>query len=305
MTDEKIIVQLASPERKFMKLYYDFIKTKLLNGEEKLMFIVLKSFIDFSKDVNGVNGESFPTIETIQELTGWGNQKVVKIIKQLVNKGVVKKVQRGLTKSNIYIISDYATMWNCENLEELKEIAENEGVKPLTPEEHIKALEQMGYVVEVDKKKESKSCLPTKADIDKDTSNIYSNNTSKTDKSQEKYSMEQIKVFFDYDLLVSNPVYKDLGEVVIDILYDVLNTTKDTIRVQGENKPANAVVGKLMKLDYEDIQYAIDKYMEHNEPVKNTKAYLLTLLYNAREQLKLEVTNKVACDLSSASMKNE
>ena len=118
MTDEKIIVQLASPERKFMKLYYDFIKTKLLNGEEKLMFIVLKSFIDFSKDVNGVNGESFPTIETIQELTGWGNQKVVKIIKQLVNKGVVKKVQRGLTKSNIYIISDYATMWNCENLEE-------------------------------------------------------------------------------------------------------------------------------------------------------------------------------------------
>lgn len=298
MNDEKITVQLASPERKFMKLYYDFIKTKLLNGEEKLMFIILKSFINFSKDINGVNEEVFPTIETIQEITGWGNQKVVKIIKQLVKKGVVKKIQRGLTKSNIYIISDYATMWNCSSLEELKEIVDNHGVKTLTLEEHIKALEQMGYIVEVNKKKASVSSSPTKVNKDIDTKNVYKNNTSKKEKSQEKYTLEQVKVFFDYAIMVNDrPLYKDDIDTVINILYDTLNTKKETIRVQGEDKPTTVVISKLMKLDYEHIFYVIDKFREQTERIKSPTSYMLTLLYKAKEQMRLDITNQVQYDM--------
>ena len=67
MAKEKIIVQLASPERYFTKCYHDFIDCRLLNGEEKIVFLALKRFLDVKKD----NGDVFPTIETIQEIPGW------------------------------------------------------------------------------------------------------------------------------------------------------------------------------------------------------------------------------------------
>ena len=89
MANEKIIVQLASPERYYTKCYHDFMDCNLLNGEEKIVFLALKRFLD----VKSEQGKVFPTIETIQDMTGWGNQKVVKYIKSLVKKGVVKKIR--------------------------------------------------------------------------------------------------------------------------------------------------------------------------------------------------------------------
>lgn len=133
MANEKIIVQLASPERYYTKCYHDFMDCNLLNGEEKIVFLALKRFLD----VKSEQGKVFPTIETIQDMTGWGNQKVVKYIKSLVKKGVVKKIRQGLSKPNIYILADYSTMWTCDTVEDVAAVADNQGVKPLTPAEHI------------------------------------------------------------------------------------------------------------------------------------------------------------------------
>ena len=289
-------IKTATDQRQFAMIYYDFIESKVIKGDEKMLFIALKRFADDK-------GNCFPSMKKLADITGYSKRKVQDLIKSLEEKGIIEKVNQqradGGKGSNLYTLFDYAGMWKVEKCDDKEKIADS-----VEEARMIEILSARGYSI---KKEKSFADEPTKEQKQSQKSNMFSDNndTYKTNKSQEKYSMEQIKIFFDYDLLVFNPVYKDLGEVVIDILYDVLNTTKDTIRVNGENKPANAVVGKLMKLDYEDIQYAIDKYMAHNEPVKNTRAYLLTLLYNAREQLKLEVTNKVACDLSSASMKNE
>lgn len=299
MANDKIIVQLANPERKFVKVYHDFLHSELLTADEKIIFIALKSFIDFSQDVvAGTQGEVFPTIKTLQSMTGWGNKKVVNIIKELVKKGIVKKVQRGLTKSNIYILSDYATMWACDDIEELKEIAENQGVKHLTPEEHIEALERMGYKVQI-KEKELAS-EPTKEQKQAiNNTDLYKNDdTTNQPKSQEKYTIEQVKVFYDYEImLIDRPAYKTDIDAVINILYDTLNTTKDTIRVQGEDKPAAVVISKLMKLDYLEIMYAIDKFSKQTERIKNPPAYMLTLLYNAKEQMNLDICNQVQHDM--------
>lgn len=301
MANDKIIVQLASPERKFVKVYHDFLRCDLLTADEKMIFIALKSFIDFSQDVSaGTHGEVFPTIKTLQSMTGWGNKKVVNTIKSLVRKGIVRKVQRGLTKSNIYILSDYATMWNCDDIGELKEIAENQGVKKLTPEDHIEALERMGYKVQIKEKelvseptKEQKQAL--------NNTDLYKNDdTAEMPKSQEKYTLEQVKVFYDYDIMLADrPAYKTDVDAVIDILYDTLNTTKETIRVQGEDRPATVVISKLMKLYYADIFYAIEKFNEQTERIKNPKAYMLTLLYGAREQSALDISNQVKHDMAN------
>ena len=145
---KKIIVQLANPERYFTKCYHDFMDCNLLTGEEKIIFLALKRFLDVKVD----DGNVYPSIETIQEITNWGNQKVIKYINSLVKKGIVKKIRQGLSKPNIYILSDYPTMWNCDNLEDMAAVADNKGVKPLTPAEHIAELERMGYKVEIKEK---------------------------------------------------------------------------------------------------------------------------------------------------------
>lgn len=183
---KEIIVQLAKPERYYTKCYHDFMDCSLLNGEEKIVFLALKRFLDVKMD----NGNVFPTIETIQEMTGWGNQKVVKYIKNLMKKGIVKKVRQGLSKPNIYILADYSTMWACESVEEMAAVVDNQGVKSLTPAEHIAELKRMGYTVQI-KEKELET-EPTKAQnqapFHKNLSKKQ-NTTEKLKSQAERYTM--------------------------------------------------------------------------------------------------------------------
>lgn len=289
MANEKIIVQLASPERYYTKCYHDFMDCNLLNGEEKIVFLALKRFLD----VKSEQGKVFPTIETIQDMTGWGNQKVVKYIKSLVKKGVVKKIRQGLSKPNIYILADYSTMWTCDTVEDVAAVADNQGVKPLTPAEHIAELERMGYTVQI--KEKGLDTEPTKAQhqaLDNQNFSKEQNTTDKQKSQAERYTMEDIRALYEYDsLIIQYPDKQTDIDIVFDILYDTLNSTKPTIRIGGEGKPTMVVIGKLMKLQPDDLVYSIDKYHEQTERIKNVKAYLLTVLYGSREQQHLDVMN--------------
>lgn len=289
MENKGIIVQLAKPDRLFAKCYHDFLDCNLLNGEEKIMFLVLKRFLDIKSD----NGNVFPTIETIQEMTGWGNQKITKYIDSLIKKGIIKKVRQGFTKPNIYILSDCPEMWICDNAEEIATITDNQDVKPITAEEHIAELERMGYQVEL-KRKELAS--DTEQSIETSTIQnhftIDKDNTKETKSQAERYTMEDIKALYEYDSLTIQYQAKQTDiDIVFDILYETLNNTKKTTRIGGEYKPTMVVIGKLMKLRPGDLIYSIDKYHEQTERIKNAKSYLLTILYNSREQNHLDLMN--------------
>lgn len=289
MADEKIIVQLASPERKYVKVYHDFLDNSFLTTEEQMIFIVLKSYVDFKGD----SGEAYPSMETICKRAKMSEKRARKNINALIKKGIAKKVQRGLTKTNLYTLSDYATMWACDNVEDVAAVADNQGVKPLTPAEHIAELERMGYTVQI---KEKGLASDTDQSTDTSTMNYNSsmgNDSTKKAKSQEeRYSMGQIKELFDYAILIADhPEHEADLQVVFDILHEVLNTSKPTVRVSGEDKPQAVVAGKLMKLTHYDIQYAIDKFHQQTAEIKNTRAYLLTILYYSREQSYLDLMN--------------
>ena len=58
-----------------------------------------------------------------------------------------------------------------------------------------------------------------------------------------------------------------------------------------------AVISKLMKLTYSGIMYAIEKFKEQTERIKNPTSYMLTLLYNAEEQRNLDIANQVQHDM--------
>ena len=292
MADEKIIVQLASPERKYVKVYHDFLDNSFLTTEEQMIFIVLKSYVDFKKD----SGEVYPSMETICKRAKMSEKRARKNINALIKKGIVKKAQRGLTKTNLYTLSDYATMWFCDNVEDVAAVADNQGVKPLTPAEHIAELERMGYTVQI-KEKGLETTAPTKVTADSSTQlNNFNqfDTTTNSGESQdlERYTLDQIKQLFDYDIMIADHSERKTDiDIVFTILYDALNWAKPTIRVDGQDKPSMVVISKLMKLEQSDLWYTIEKYHEQQERIKNVNAYLLTILYHAKEQSYLDLMN--------------
>lgn len=289
MADEKIIVQLASPERKYVKVYHDFLDNSFLTTEEQMIFIVLKSYVDFKED----SGEAYPSMETICKRAKMSEKRARKNINTLIKKGIAKKVQRGLTKTNLYTLSDYATMWTCDNVEDVAAVADNQGVKPLTPAEHIAELERMGYTVQI--KEKGLDTEPTKAQhqaLDNQNFSKEQNTTDKPKSQAERYTMEDIRALYEYDsLIIQYPDKQTDIDIVFDILYDTLNSTKPTIRIGGEDKPTMVVISKLMKLQPDDLIYSIDKYHQQDQRITNVKGYLLTILYGSREQQHLDIMN--------------
>ena len=63
-------------------------------------------------------------------------------------------------------------------------------------------------------------------------------------------------------------------------------------------KTSMIVISKLMKLTNESIIYAVKKYAEQTKKIDNPVSYMLTLLYNAPEQLNLDIQNQVAHNMA-------
>lgn len=285
--EERFIVQTSTPERKFIKVYLDFLNAGLLSGKEQIIFIHLKQYINFANDTGTVRGEVYPTLATLAKNVKMSEKTVRTVLQGLQKKGILEIKQQGMNKPNIYKINDSAGMWKAGNAEELRV-----AVDEIEEKRMIDLLTAKGYYISKEKG------LVSDSDQTADTSTMnynssMGNDSTKRAKSQaERYTMEDIRALYEYDsLIIQYPDKQTDIDIVFDILYDTLNSTKPTIRIGGEGKPTMVVIGKLMKLQPDDLVYSIDKYHEQTERIKNVKAYLLTVLYGSREQQHLDVMN--------------
>lgn len=253
----------------------------ILNEHEKILYIVLLRY----------GNKAFPSLATLSKKCGFSKRTAQRTIDTLIEKGLLKKKNRinknnGNT-SNIYTLLDNDKIWHSSK-ENLKE-----NIETAILEEAIKIIEASGRTIS-NKEKELVS-EPSKAHTQALNNNNFDTNKNTTNKPKsqaERYTIQDIRMLYEYDsLIIQYPKKKTDIDVVFDILYDTLNSTKQYIRVGGEDKPAMAVIGKLMKLDYSDISYSINKYHEQTERIKNVKSYLLTILYNSKEQQHLDIMN--------------
>ena len=120
---------------------------------------------------------------------------------------------------------------------------------------------------------------------------------------REDYSMEFIEQHYELEPRYVSAVQENSINTVKDVLYDILNTHKPMLRVMGEDKPAAVVKSRLLKLNRCDIDYAIDQYQKQVTKVYNHKAYMLTVLYQAKSQGELDISNRVMYDFYGAGSK--
>ena len=287
-------IKSATDQRKFTLVYNDFLESDLLDKHEKLIYIAIKRFADND------TLKAFPSLKTLHKITGISIRWIKKSIEHMEQLGVISVEHREDDEkghqSNLYTLYDYAEIWNVGSSEDVAAVADEISEAKLVAE-----LRARGYTVI--KEKEPDKTEPTKVTVEPSTKlNQFDivNTTINSEKSQEleRYTIDQIRQIFDYDILVNDkPLWQKDIDSVFSILHTALNTTKETIRVGGEDKPTMIVIGKLMKLDYSEIMYCIEKYSEQTERIKNPTAYMLTLLYNAKEQMNLDISNQVQHDM--------
>ena len=286
-------IKSATDQRKFTLVYNDFLESNILNYYEKMVFITLKKFADND------TMRAFPSLKTIHNITGISLSQVRRSIEHMEELGVLSVMHRidenKGHQSNLYTLYDYAEIWKVGSSEEIEKVKKKHFVD-LTEVSTDVLLEELRRR---DKEKELDQTEPTKVTVEPSTKlNQFDivNNIIKSNECQvmERYTHDQIRQIFELDyILLDYPNYKTDVSTVENILYDVMNTSKPTVRIAGEDKPTMIVIGKLMKLDKDLIIYAIEKYHEHVGDVTNPISYIRTILYNAPEQFDLEVRNRI------------
>lgn len=284
---DKKELALSTDQRNFTMVYNDFLDSKVLDAKEKIIFILLKRYLLASNET----GVVFPKIETLMDQTNMSNKTVVNILKNLRKKGVLKVKRQGQGKSNLYTLYDYKEMWECRSTEEVAAAIDNKEV-----ENAIKLLQKKGLIPDTD---QSTDIRPIE-NFNLSKANCSTKNENCQEMCKVKHFTEQeIKSKYDYDLLLELlPDSKDTADIVIELLAEVLNSNAKTIRINKENMDASLVKGRFSKLNLFNLKYVIDIFESNTEKIKNTRSYMLTLLYNSYVDMTLSIKNQVNHDFN-------
>lgn len=282
-------LKLVTPQRKWTMVYNDFLESNLLSPTEKIIFITIKKFAD------NESLTAFPSINTIANYTGLSRRGVIKSLKSMAEKGVIKIEKRESSErgheNNLYTLYDYPEMWVTNEEYDVKDI-----VKKAEEAEMIRRLQAAGYTVTKEKEPSSDG----NQNQTQEFNNInYSHNIGTNFESQ-GYSIDFIRDTYGYEGIIEENKKLNIADIdaVINVLYEALNTTKPTIRIAKENKPAQIVKDKLLKLSSEGIVYALNKYSEQTDRIEQPLSYMLTILYTAEEQMQLDLKNEVMNDMA-------
>lgn len=281
----------------FTQIYNSFLDSDLLTQYEKLVFIAIKSFAD------NKTKQAFPSLATISRITGTSVSQVRRSIARMKDLGILDVEHRRSEKwgniQNLYTIHDDPKIWKVtgDPEEDLEAVAEE-----ISDAKLIAELTKRGY--EITKKEPASTADQSIKEEGKNKSDdisSFDNNKSKSRTGQvERYPMDFVLVHYDVeDLYHQLPGEDKLIQYVIDILYDTLNSTKPTIRVQKEERPAEVVAGRLLKLSSYEIKYVIEMYKAQTDRITHPKAYILTQLYEAAGQAEADVVNEVQNDISN------
>ena len=86
----------------------------------------------------------------------------------------------------------------------------------------------------------------------------------------------------EYDILIQDPhTDREQLDEIVDLMLETVCSARKTIRVAGDDYPAEIVKSKLLKLDSMHIQFVFDCLRENTTKIRNFKKYLLAVLFNA------------------------
>ena len=98
-------------------------------------------------------------------------------------------------------------------------------------------------------------------------------------------------------LVQNNQIDRERLDELVELIVDTVCSARKTIRIAGDDYPAEVVKSRFMKLDSSHIEYVLSSMQENTTYVRNIKKFLLAALYNAPSTISSYYTSLVNHDL--------
>ena len=131
------------------------------------------------------------------------------------------------------------------------------------------------------------------------------NNTNPilSDESEKMKNRELLEEYFSHSLEIDlllrlYPDDEDTLYQIVNLLVDTCATNRKLLHIAGDDKPAEVVRSRFMKLNADHIRFVLMCLAENSSPIRNMKQYLLASLYNAPTTMQLSYQNQTNHDLA-------
>ena len=221
------------------------------------------------------------TIEDVKRTLCCADNKAMKLFRELEKFGLVERKRRGLGKPSLVYVKNFSSDLSNER---------------------------------VQNRENHESGSPKNACQDPPKSRCNKNKKSKTERnntnpilSDELEKMKNRKLLEEYFsrsleielLLRLCPDDEDTLYQIVNLLVDICATNRKLLHIAGDDKPAEVVRSRFMKLNADHIRFVLKCLAENSSPIRNMKQYLLASLYNAPTTMQLSYQNQTNHDLAN------
>ena len=124
-----------------------------------------------------------------------------------------------------------------------------------------------------------------------------------SDESEKVKNRELLEEYFSHSLEIDlllrlYPDDEDTLYQIVNLLVDTCATNRKLLHIAGDDKPAEVVRSRFMKLNADHIRFVLKCLAENSSPIRNMKQYLLASLYNSPTTMQLSYQNQTNHDLA-------
>ena len=221
------------------------------------------------------------TIEDVKRTLRCADNKATRLLQELEKFGLIERKRRGQGKPCLVYVKNFSAESSKESVKN-RDNDDSCGSK-IACQDPVKA---RGI-----KKKENKTEM---------------NNTNPilSDESEKMKNRELLEEYFSHSLEIDlllrlYPDDEDTLYQIVNLLVDTCATNRKLLHIAGDDKPAEVVCSRFMKLNADHIRFVLKCFAENSSPIRNMKQYLLASLYNAPTTMQLSYQNQTNHDLAN------
>ena len=220
------------------------------------------------------------TIEDVKRTLRCADNKATRLLRELEEFGLIERKRRGQGKPCLVYVKNFSSESSKESVKN-RDNDDSCGSK-IACQDPVKS---RGI-----KKKENKT-------------EMNNTNLILSDESEKMKNRELLEEYFsgslETDLLLRLcPDDEDTIYQIVDLLVDTCATNRKLLHIAGDDKPAEVVRSRFMKLNADHIRFVLKCLAENSSPIRNMKQYLLASLYNAPTTMQLFYQNQTNHDLA-------
>ena len=220
------------------------------------------------------------TIEDVKRTLRCADNKATRLLRELEKFGLIERKRRGQGKPCLVYVKNFSAESSKQSVKN-RDNDDSCGSK-IACQDPVKS---RGI-----KKKENKT-------------EMNNTNLILSDESEKMKNRELLEEYFSHSLEIDlllrlYPDDEDTLYQIVDLLVDTCATKRKMLHIAGDDKPAEVVRSRFMKLNADHIRFVLKCLAENSSPIRNMKQYLLASLYNAPTTMQLSYQNQTNHDLA-------